>query len=154
MESYSNYGKGGGIFCRYNSTPLIQGNTITANFAGNDGAGILCYECSFTIHNNTISENIADGRFGGGIFCLSSSSTITDNIITMNDSNYGGGIYCYYCFYAEIRNTIIWNNSAPEGPSIFFDAYLPTVTYTDVEGGWSGTGNIDEDSSLCRRSSR
>ena len=46
-----------------------------------------------------------------------------------------------------LTNSILWNNS-PE--SIFISSNLdhfstPVITYSDVEGGWEGLGNIDAD---------
>jgi hypothetical protein len=41
-----------------------------------------------------------------------------------------------------IRNSIIWNHSSPLDPS---SSSSITVTYSNVEGGHGGTGNIDQD---------
>jgi hypothetical protein len=40
-------------------------------------------------------------------------------------------------------NTILWENSAPGNPAICQEGGLLTITYSDIEGGWSGIGNID-----------
>jgi len=61
---------------------------------GNDddrfGGGIFCNRSSFTISNNTISNNYADVS-GGGIYCDSSSPTIENNAIEYNSAQDGGG---------------------------------------------------------------
>jgi hypothetical protein len=44
-----------------------------------------------------------------------------------------------------IRNCILWGNSAPSGPEIFNINSTPGVTYSDVAGGYAGTGNINAD---------
>jgi len=45
-----------------------------------------------------------------------------------------------------LTNCILWGNSAPSGPQLYVsDTSSATVTYCDVQGGWGGTGNIDED---------
>ena len=52
----------------------------------------------------------------------------------------GGGIYTYD-MTSNIMNCILWGNTAPSNPQI---AGTVNVTYSDVEGGWTGTGNINE----------
>jgi len=39
-----------------------------------------------------------------------------------------------------VTNCILWGDSPEE-----ISGGTPTVTYTDVQGGWPGTGNIDTD---------
>jgi len=41
-----------------------------------------------------------------------------------------------------VTNCILWGNSAELGPQIYG---ATAVTYSDVEGGWDGTGNISGD---------
>ncbi|MEJ2076939.1 MAG: hypothetical protein P8Z74_02850, partial [Acidobacteriota bacterium] len=42
----------------------------------------------------------------------------------------------------NITNSIYWSN---QGPQIEYDNYIPTITYSDIQGGWQGVGNIDVD---------
>jgi hypothetical protein len=42
---------------------------------------------------------------------------------------------------ATLTNCILWGNTAETGSQIYNDGTI-TVTYSAVEGGWSGTGNI------------
>jgi hypothetical protein len=44
-----------------------------------------------------------------------------------------------------VTNCIIWGNSATNNPQIGNFNTTTTVRYSDVEGGYSGTGNIDAD---------
>jgi len=163
----SRYG-GGGIYCPF-SSPTIIGNTITGNSTVSVGGGIGFYKGSPIIAGNTITGNTAEAN-GGGIWSLRSVSTITVNTITGNSANDGGGIYCRHSSSDITGNTITGNtgNSADsEGGGIFCDNSSPTitgsilwgnspeeihvesgnpvVTYSDIEGGWSGEGNIDSD---------
>ena len=135
-------GHGGGIYCKDNSSRTITNNIITANSAY-DGGGIYCCESSPTITNNTITGNSAD-RYSGGIHCHAySSPTITNNTITENSAyEYGGGISCWDYSSPTITNTILWNDSPQE---IYLFSSSITVTYSDVQGGWEGEGNIDAD---------
>jgi len=42
-------------------------------------------------------------------------------------------------------NTILWANFAPDGNEIYLDNSVIDATYSDIQGGWSGEGNIDAD---------
>ena len=136
------YGHGGGIYC-YDSYPTVMYCSITENRTGRNGYGGGFYFkfSSPTITNCTISGNTAYDS--GGIECLYSSPTITNCTITRNAaSNNGGGIYCYYYSAPTITNCILWNDIPNEIQNLHEGN--PTVKYTDIEGGYSGTGNIDK----------
>jgi len=94
--------------------------------------------------NNIFSHNLGD--HGGGIAFVSSGSDMTNNTFTGNWGYYdGGAIYCSDS-YVTITNSILWQDSAWWNDSeIYVESGAVTVTYCDVEGGWSGEGNIDVD---------
>ena len=133
--------RGGGIYC-YSSNPTISSNGINGN-SGQDGGGIYCLESNPMINDNTITGNFAT-LLGGGIYCYSSSPTISSNAISGNSAGsvYGGGLYCSNDSDPTVINTILWDNSASEGPQIYGEPY---VSYCDIEGGREGEGNIDID---------
>ena len=58
----------------------------------------------------------------------------------------GGGIRCRSGCNAIITNTIFWADTAGSDPEI--DG-TPVVTYCDIEGGWTGEGNISCDPQFC-----
>lgn len=168
-QATANYG-GGGIYCS-NANPFIYDNSITENTATVAGGGLRLEYCSPLITHNTISNNHAfDGggistdhfngavennvisgnnatRSAGGFACsYSSSPTVINNTITGNSAKNGGGMYFSYSSNANVSNTIIWDNTATaSGPQIKIYSANPTFTYCDIQGGWSGFGNIDED---------
>jgi parallel beta-helix repeat protein len=79
---------------------------------------------------------------GGGIYCFETSSTITNCTISENiASREGGGIYCRYST-PTITNSILWDDSPDE---IYIESGTPVVTYSDIQSGWEGEGNIDAD---------
>jgi hypothetical protein len=57
----------------------------------------------------------------------------------------GGGISINGTSSAIIVNSILWGDSAPVDSEISGAPASFDVTYSDIEGGWAGTGNIDED---------
>lgn len=77
---------------------------------------------------------------GHAIFdnCTFTTNTATDT---------GGVIYAVTTTptpgRAVIRNSILWSNFAPSSPSIFGTGL--NVQYSDVDGGYAGSGNINVD---------
>lgn len=157
---------GGGIYCTDVSNPLISRNTISDNFSGDDGAGISCFDTSSptvsdnvitmnmtlidaggidcwggcpVIVNNFITDNVA-GINAGGIRCVAASPIITNNTICDNSANVNSGGLDSGVACPKVFNTIFWNNTAQSFPQISGGAM---VQYCDVEGGWTGKGNIN-----------
>jgi len=130
------------------STAMITGFTIRNGLAAS-GGGIYCINSNPTISNNIIIGNSAFE--GGGVSCDGANPTIAGNTITGNSADsLGGGIFCGNSSNPVITNTIVWNDSAEVGPEIFTDSSsLPNITYSNVQGGWSGEGNIDCDPFFC-----
>jgi hypothetical protein len=89
--------------------------------------------------NVTISGNSA-GSQGGGIVNQNSSTVLTNVTISGNSANNYGGMYNYSSSSPKIMNSIIWGNTAITGPGIFDYSATSTVTYSIVQGGWSGAG--------------
>ncbi len=158
---------GGGISCD-NSSPSLINVTITDNYSTNSGGGIYCNSSSPSLENVTISDNTSTWYYGGGIYCrVNSNPSLVNVTITSNFANYGGGIFChdsspslvnvtmldnsagsngggvyFYESNPSLVNCILWNNLPQE---IIFNYGSVTVTYSDIQGGWEGEGNIDED---------
>jgi hypothetical protein len=65
---------------------------------------------------------------------------VINTTIALNDAEYGGGLFCLSS-RPRLVNTIVWYNVAEDGPQIFGNS--PYITYSDIQGGWEGQGNID-----------
>lgn len=138
---------GGGIFCRDFASPAIEDNVISNNVTLNDGGGIVCRESSSPlITGNEIIENAADS-VGGGLICRDSSPVLNGNTFTGNAAGQrGGGIAVRDNSFPTAIHTILWDDTAPVDPEIHVDGSSTiTVTFSDVEGGFPGNGNIDAD---------
>lgn len=146
---------GGAIRCG-DGAPIIRWNTIRNNQA-RYGCGVVLNYCTGKVINNLITGNSGGQSYGGGGVWLTGQSTATNvtvenntivgNAVTGSGANGGkaGGIYVF-TIHADIRNNIVWGNSQSAGAPIS-TAYggQVTVTYSDVQGGFTGTGNIDAD---------
>ncbi|MEE9554512.1 MAG: right-handed parallel beta-helix repeat-containing protein [candidate division Zixibacteria bacterium] len=140
---------GGGFSCLFDSNPTISNNRIGRNTA-DYGGGIAFEHADGIIHNNIIFANSADG--GGGLyFSVGSDPIISNNTIWGNsaliDFGRGGGIYSHSNSNPTIINTIFWADSAlySGGDEIYLNESFPSITYSNIQGGWEGEGNIDTD---------
>jgi len=158
----------------YVQNNIIRKNKVLTSYYGGGGIDIFDSNSSVFISNNIIAENqgfqggailvensTEDSYQGMNNFKINShawdknnnldysnppenislleavieNNTIVNNIAT----SYCSGIYCINTS-PEIRNSIIWGNQ-PQ-PQIVGAGF---VEYSDVEGGYTGTGNIDID---------
>ncbi|MCU0414293.1 MAG: T9SS type A sorting domain-containing protein [Ignavibacteriaceae bacterium] len=114
-QGSSTLGGGGGIYV-FNNSAILKNNLVVNNH-GTEGGGIkINNSFNATLENNTILNNTAPG-LGGGIMNYNSSTNIINNIVWGNDG---------------------------EGIEDQISGNIQTVTYSNVQGGYPGTGNIDE----------
>jgi hypothetical protein len=137
---------GGGLY-NLNTLPILDGILISNNQASSDGGGIFNDYSHAQITNVTFENNSAIN--GGGLYNWASSPQIVNATITNNlASGSGGGIYNNAASCPTIINSILWDNS--NGQIYNFNATkIPQVTYSDVQGGHLGIGNIDQDPLLA-----
>jgi parallel beta-helix repeat protein len=112
-----NSGNGGGISCESNSSPVITYNTISNN-SSNNGGGINSSASSPTISNNVISGNMSPGGWGGGISCYDGTYLILNNVISNNTTSDGGGICGDNGTYTITGNDISNNTVVNDGGGI------------------------------------
>jgi len=148
------YNGGGGMYFGARSTPIIENNIILRNHSsGWGGGGINCwnsyifYNTYPIIRNNIIAYNTAYPA-GGGLYCRYDRAIITNNLIVNNDANRGGGIHALNQGYSApiVTNCIIRGNTATTNPQIDLETSTGSqiyVTYSNIEDGYTGTGNID-----------
>lgn len=105
------------------------------------GGAIYCSGASPTIANCLIVENTAN--LGGGISCAHSSPRIAGCTFSGNHADLGGGIECRGTSSTVVVNCILWGDVSSE--IYVVEGCSITVSYSDVEGGWIGEGNIDAD---------
>lgn len=155
---------GGGIRCGDASVRIL--NNVIINNTGMYGAGIVLNYCSGSIiKNNVIAQNRVYNAvsgvqtFGGaGIWILEKkpgnttpniieNNTIVGNVCDDNDgpgaAGDGSGMLVWYA-NVEARNNIIWENiQTGTGPIAYLGGGTFDVSYSDVEGGYAGNGNLN-----------
>ncbi len=158
---------GAGMLNYFSSSPMVTGCTFSENSVGDLGGGIYNYQssnptvtnCIFsgnvafmgggistvigapTVINCTFSGNTATN--GGGIQNTQSDPTVTNCTFSGNSASLsGGGMYNLSASQPTVTNCIFWGDT----PNEIYDSYSsPTVTYSDVQGGYAGVGNIEAD---------
>jgi len=153
-EAYDKTGlasAGGGAIRCGDGNPLIENNLILHN-RGRYGAGIVFNYSGGVIRNNVIAENYGGEDYaGGGLWILANRfdnkiKVIENNTIINNSSILaGGGIFLWSGSGNYVRNNIVWGNTAPANPQIRVQGSSAQIIYNDVEGGYTGEGNINLD---------
>ncbi len=140
LAGFSITGGKSGIYCS-GTSPTITNCTIAWNRA-DMGAGMhLKNGSSPTLLNCIFMKNSAS-MMGGGIYNENSSPILINCTFTGNSATYfGGGIYCAGG-NPVLTSCILWGDT-PEEISTF--GGTPVITYSDIQGGWPGEGNIDAD---------
>jgi len=173
INNEATYGSGGGAAFSYYSDPVMNNCLFKSNTASHGGGGFSIGSfCILELNNSWITGNIAGfgggvnggdnstltlrnveitnnttqntpyvTEEGGGLYLSDVdvsliNVTISDNL-TATD---GGAIYCRMGSNISIQNGILWNNIPDE---INIESGTVTTEYSDIEGGWAGTGNLD-----------
>lgn len=140
---------GGGIRAGY-SAPIIRNNVFAFN-TGRYGCGVYLIGSNGEVKNNIIVYNKGGEDYGGGGIWTGFNATpvqVDNNTVIGNVAlgmQGGGGILAYQGGTMNSRNNIVWNNSGGEIGLWLNDAGNISVEYSDVEGGYTGTGNFDSD---------
>lgn len=167
-----NPNSGGGIYNFYTSIE-IRNCIFIDNKSTNDGGGVVNVGCSLKILNCIFGGNKAangggmyshlspsiiatnclffdnTAQLGGGIFSTSSTiefnnSTFTKNVATSD----GGGLYTVLFSLTKLKSCIVWGNKKSDNTDsnvIQGKDGVYTVNYSDIEGGYIGTANLNQD---------
>lgn len=115
-------GNGGAVHLLNQSAVTATNCVFTGNLAGGDGGAVSTLTQGVTLKNCTLAQNSAAGS-GGGVYAL------------------GQGPAC------SIVNSVVWGNTdsgtdRPAAQVTHDGGPAVDVTYSNVQGCWSGTGNI------------
>ena len=146
---------GGGIHLVPTSAPIIEnciiGNNETTGYTTeSNGAAIhVAAGATATIRNCTITDN-RSSYLGGAIAVYAGTIKVINSTFSNNSAvNYGGAIALNTPQAGTlVTNSIFWGNTDLNGTnqiSLSDQTTLPGVTYSDIQGGYPGTGNINLD---------
>ena len=97
---------------------------------------------SSTVTNCVFSGNTTRWLNGGGMYNDNSSPAVTNCTFSGNSALFGGGMG-NDTSSPTVTNCILWEDT----PNEFYNSSSssPSVTYSDIQGGYAGTGNINAD---------
>jgi hypothetical protein len=106
----------------------------------NNGSSLIVEDCLFF-------GNVAEyGIGGGGMYNVDSSGAVTGCTFFGNSAGNSGGGMCNNSSSPAVTNCIMWGDTADEGAEVHdAEGGATVITYSDIQGGYSGTGNIDSD---------
>ncbi len=117
----------------------ISGCTFYGN-RSNEGGAI---SGAASLVNCTLIGN--SSTQSGGAISAGSTLTLTNCTISGNSAAEGGAIDTFNGKTMNLTNCILYGNSAPSSPEIEggYSGAVNTAEYCDIEGGWTGEGDID-----------
>jgi hypothetical protein len=142
---------GGGIFI-VGSSPVLRACSFLSNSAGN-GGGAYDFDSSNPIFASCIFNGNAATYNGGGLVNSWCNPTLIDCTMTKNVADFGGAMDNGNSS-PILNNCIVWGDIGTVGvPEINNSSSTPVITYSDIQGGYAGTGNIDADPLFYRNPS-
>ena len=155
-EASGFYTSGGGLTISRGVIATVIGCTFSENVSDFGGgmsiggdSGVTVIDCAFTGNLGGGMSNAGDGgvtainsTFTGnlGWGMLNSNGKIATVVNCTFTGNQDGGIRNHVSTLRVI-NCILWDN----GPDEVRDLGATTVSFSDVQGGFTGTGNVDVD---------
>ena len=145
-------GFGGGISCK-NAELSMWNCKVTGNTARINGGGLYNYESKVDMTNCLLAGNSADMEAytgGAAIHNLAGDLIILDSTIADNTDGTlpanGKAITSYAWKFPVDSNLVIANSILYNGGNEILTNHLNSVEigYSDIQGGWTGTGNINK----------
>ncbi len=137
---------GGGIYSSHWSSPTLSSCLIIGNTAANGGGGMKAnYHSTPTLNSCAFSGNSATE--GGALVNDGSTVTVVNCTFSGNSAaSFGGAVHNRASGDSVLANCILWGNTAATGSQIYSDTgSTATASYSCVQGGWYGDGNINAD---------
>jgi hypothetical protein len=153
-SSWGYWGTGGAIEVDHALVTISENevveNAVLGGYGWGLGGGISLDYSSFRLENNIIRRNYTK-TIGGGVkiegFLQQGQEQVLANntIVDNNSATNGGGLGIVNGANVVSFNNILWADSAQNGKEIYVISAIGSINYCDVEGGYTGTGNIDMD---------
>ena len=141
---------GGAIYsgsesCLYILDSVLRGNRASAGGGPSNmfGGAVNAWGTHLWIARSVFAENSSD-RDGGAVYFSGDASTYTASIerstFAGNQAVLGAAIQAFGT--CEVTNSIVWDGAGAVSLSAFGSS---SVTWSDIQGGHAGVGNIDAD---------
>jgi hypothetical protein len=125
------------------SDPLYVNYRFIENLAGgNGGASWNGFESNARFINCLFLDNEAFGDGGAAWNAYDSTMLLSNCTLMWNQAAFGGAIQSHEAT-ATVVNSIVWENGTD--PILDVSGAHTSVTYTDIQFGYPGTGNIAVD---------
>jgi hypothetical protein len=155
----ANTGVWGGALMNFGPSATLVNCQLVGNRALMLGGGLYNYEGSATLVNCRVVGNSADyAQTAGGtaLYNLNGVLRVLNSTIADNRSSGGQAIASFSWGAAgdvrvQVANSILFNGGEEIGSNV---RAAVEVTYSDVQGGWVGTGNLSADPQFLRRGLR
>jgi len=147
LKNGYNTADGGGVSVLGAGRVSVVNSHIVNNSASRGGAFSVADTSSLTVYNSVIDNNTALNE-GGAFFLSGGSTTLGNTTITRNIAPIGGSIKQLYGAAVSGVNNIIFGNLDNTGIAsapVFFNPMAVDLSYSDIELGVAGTGNINAD---------
>jgi hypothetical protein len=154
-----NTGVWGGAVMNFGSSVTLVNCQLVGNRALMLGGGLYNCEGDATLINCRVVGSTADyaeTAGGAALYNLNGALTVLDSTVADNRSPSGKAIASFRWGTAsgikvKVANSILFNG----GNEIWSNVHEAVeVTYSDVQGGWTGTGNISTDPQFTRLGTR
>lgn len=136
---------GGGLAAVNSSTLQMEGCHLSMNIATQYGAGFYLNASLLTAANCILTSNSAQDEGGAGYLSNGTVCDLKYCTCSNNEAAVSGGTLSIVSSTSNILGTILWGSSAAVNPVISESGATVDIIYSNIEGGYSGLGNKNED---------
>jgi hypothetical protein len=144
-SNYGTYG-GGGMYNTHDSDATLFNCALISNSAYGGGGAMQGFRARSTLANCTFIANTSEAG-SGALSIISSNWTVNNSTFAANSSPRGRAVGCdskqhQYPSSVQMVNCVLWDGG---NEVLNDDGSTISITYSDVQGGWPGQGNVDGD---------
>lgn len=140
FESNWALAEGGGLWCQSKARPTLIGCRLKSNTAS-VGGGLSVAQSDLALTNCLFENN--EAGFGAGLASRFGGHALLSNCTFFgNKTPDNATLYIGLNSLVQVKNSILWN----DGEEVWSGQGGPIeITYSNIQGGWRGRGNIDVD---------
>lgn len=133
----------GGAMDNRGSSPTVVNAKFQNNNASVSGGAVTTFQGAPVFINTVFSGN-RSGQVGGAVLSNGSDSNFVNCSIVENKTGQHGAGVSTWEGQVNLTNCILWNDLSGDGIEISTEGGAVKVLYSIVQGGYEGTGNLDE----------